>query len=71
MSFINVINSLEADNHIGFEFEDLKAFCKELEARGIVFQVPFRDVPAIGLKVAFTTDPDDTFIEFTQGYDNF
>ena len=71
MPFVNFINSLEVDNHIGFEFEDLKAFCKELEARGIVFQVPFRDVPAIGLKVAFTTDPDDTFIEFTQGYDNF
>ena len=71
MSFINFINSLEEDNHIGFEFEDLKAFCKELEARGIKFQVPFRDIPTIGLKVAFITDPDGTFIELTQGYDNF
>ena len=58
-------------DHIGFEFEDLEAFCKELEARGIEFQVPFRDIPAIGLKVAFITDPDGTFIELTQGYDNF
>ena len=78
MSFLNFINSLEADNHIGFEFEgleafckELEAFCKELEARGIEFQVPFRDIPAIGLKVAFITDPDGTFIELTQGYDNF
>ena len=71
MSFLNFINSLEADRHIGFEFEDLEAFCKELEARGIKFQVPFRDIPAIGLKVAFITDPDGTFIELTQGYDNF
>jgi catechol 2,3-dioxygenase-like lactoylglutathione lyase family enzyme len=58
-------------DHIGFEFEDLEAFCKELEARGIEFQVPFRDIPAIGLKVAFITDPEGTFIELTQGYDNF
>ena len=71
MSFLNFINSLEEDSHIGFEFEDLEAFCKELEARAIKFQVPFRDKPAIGLKVAFITDPDGTFIELTQGYDNF
>ena len=71
MSFLNFINSLEADSHIGFEFEDLEAFCKELEARGIEFQLSFRDIPAIGLKVAFITDPDGNFIELTQGYDNF
>jgi len=58
-------------DHIGFEFEDLEAFCKELEARGIEFDVPFRDIPAIGLKIAFITDPAGGYIELTEGYDEF
>lgn len=58
-------------DHIGFEFEDLEAFCKELEAKGIQFDVPFRDIPAIGLKIAFITDPAGGYIELTEGYDEF
>ena len=58
-------------DHIGFEFEALEAFCKELEAKGIEFQVPYRDIPAIGLKIAFITDPAGTYIELTQGYDEY
>lgn len=58
-------------DHIGFEFEDLEAFCKELEAKGIEFDVPYRDIPAIGLKIAFITDPSGVYIELTQGYDEY
>lgn len=58
-------------DHIGFEFDDLEAFCKELEAKGIEFDVPFTDVPSIGLKIAFITDPAGTYIELTQGYDEY
>lgn len=58
-------------DHIGFEFDDLEAFCKELEAKGIKFDVPFRDIPSIGLKIAFITDPSGVYIELTQGYDEF
>lgn len=60
-----------AIDHIGFEFDDLEAFCKELEAKGIEFQIPFRDIPSIGLKIAFITDPAGTYIELTEGYDDF
>jgi catechol 2,3-dioxygenase-like lactoylglutathione lyase family enzyme len=60
-----------AIDHIGFEFKDLAAFCKQLEAKGIKFDVPYRDVPAIGLKIAYITDPDGTYIELTQGYDQY
>ncbi|MBL4819727.1 MAG: VOC family protein [Gammaproteobacteria bacterium] len=60
-----------AIDHIGFEFEDLEAFCKELEAKGIEFAVPFREIPAIGLKTAFITDPAGVYIELTEGYDAF
>jgi catechol 2,3-dioxygenase-like lactoylglutathione lyase family enzyme len=57
-----------AIDHIGFEVTDLEAFCKKLEAKGIKFDVPFRDVPAIGLKIAYITDPSGVYIELTQGY---
>lgn len=60
-----------AIDHIGFEVTNLQAFCKKLEARGIKFDVPYREVPAIGLKIAFITDPQGTYIELTEGYDKF
>jgi catechol 2,3-dioxygenase-like lactoylglutathione lyase family enzyme len=54
-------------DHIGFEIKDLDAFCKKLTAGGMTFDMPFRDVPAIGLKIAFIVDPAGTRIELTQG----
>ncbi len=54
-------------DHIGFEVRDLAAFCKQLEAQGIKFDVPFRDVPSIGLKIAFFTDAAGVYIELTEG----
>jgi catechol 2,3-dioxygenase-like lactoylglutathione lyase family enzyme len=60
-----------AIDHIGFEFDDLEAFCKKLEAKGITFDVPYRDVPSIGLKIAYITDPAGVYIELTQGYDAY
>lgn len=54
-------------DHIGFEVKDLEAFCRKLAADGVSFEVPFRDVPAIGLKVAFLIDPSGTRIELTEG----
>jgi catechol 2,3-dioxygenase-like lactoylglutathione lyase family enzyme len=58
-------------DHIGFELEDLEAFCKQLEAKGIKFDVPLREVPSIGLKIAYITDPTGVYIELTQGYVNY
>ena len=54
-------------DHIGFEIKDLDAFCKKLTADGMTFDMPFRDGPAIGLKIAFIIDPVGTRIELTQG----
>ena len=54
-------------DHIGFEVKDLEAFCKKLAADGVVFESPFRDVPRIGLKIAFLIDPAGTRIELTEG----
>ena len=54
-------------DHIGFEIKDLDAFAKKLDAEGIKFDMPVRDIPAIGLKIAFITDPVGTYIELTQG----
>jgi catechol 2,3-dioxygenase-like lactoylglutathione lyase family enzyme len=58
-------------DHIGFEVKDLAAFVKQLEAKGIKFDVPYREVPAIGLKIAYITDPSGVYIELTEGYVNY
>ncbi len=54
-------------DHIGFEVKDLEAFCKKLAADGVVFETPFRNVSALGLKIAFLIDPAGSRIELTEG----
>jgi catechol 2,3-dioxygenase-like lactoylglutathione lyase family enzyme len=54
-------------DHIGFEVKNLEAFTKKLEADGIPLTVPYRDVPALGIKIAFINDPWGTNIELTEG----
>jgi len=54
-------------DHIGFEVKNLEAFCKKLEADGVKLEMPFRDIPQIGLKIAFLVDPEGTRIELTEG----
>jgi len=58
-----------AVDHIGFEVKNLEAFCKKLEADGIKLAVPYRTVPALGIAIAFFTDPWGTYIELTEGLD--
>jgi catechol 2,3-dioxygenase-like lactoylglutathione lyase family enzyme len=58
-----------AVDHIGFEVKNLEAFCKKLEEMGIKLNVPYRSVPALGLSIAFITDPWGTSIELTEGLD--
>lgn len=54
-------------DHIGFEVADMEAFAERMERLGIEFDVPPRNIEAIGLTVAFLTDPVGTFIEVTEG----
>jgi catechol 2,3-dioxygenase-like lactoylglutathione lyase family enzyme len=56
-------------DHIGFEVKNLEAFCKKLEADGIKLAVPYRQVPSLGVAIAFFTDPWGTYIELTEGLD--
>jgi catechol 2,3-dioxygenase-like lactoylglutathione lyase family enzyme len=56
-------------DHIGFEIENLEAFCKKLEAQGVKFDVPYRKVPSLNIALAFLTDPWGTYIELTEGLD--
>jgi catechol 2,3-dioxygenase-like lactoylglutathione lyase family enzyme len=71
LTFAVAPNSLptkgRALDHIGFEIKNLEAFCKELEAKGVKFDVSYRKVPSLGIAVAFFTDPDGTYIELTEG----
>ncbi len=54
-------------DHIGFEIKTLEEFCKKLEAMGIKLDVPYRSVPALGIALAFVTDPWGTSIELNEG----
>jgi predicted enzyme related to lactoylglutathione lyase len=56
-------------DHIGFEVRNLEAFTKNLESQGIKLVVPYRQVPALGIAIAFVTDPWGTYIELTEGLD--
>jgi catechol 2,3-dioxygenase-like lactoylglutathione lyase family enzyme len=56
-------------DHIGFEVRNLEAFTQKLEAAGVRFAVPYRKIPALGIAIAFFTDPWGTHIELTEGLD--
>ena len=56
-------------DHIGFEVKNLEEFCKKLEADGVKLAVPYRKVPALGIAIAFFTDPWGTYVELTEGLD--
>ena len=56
-------------DHIGFEVDDLEAFCAELESKGIEFDVTYRMVEEFDMAIAFLTDPWGTYIELTEGLD--
>lgn len=58
-------------DHIGFEVNDLEAFCKKLEAQGVKFDRPFTKMPELGISLAFITDPWGTYIELNEGLDKF
>ena len=60
-----------AIDHIGFEVDNLEAFTQMLEARGITFDVPYREIPSIELAIAFFTDPAGVRIELTEGFDEY
>jgi catechol 2,3-dioxygenase-like lactoylglutathione lyase family enzyme len=57
-------------DHIGFEVKDLPAFLTKLEGMGIKPDQPLRSIPAMGISIAFITDPWGTYIELTDGLRN-
>jgi catechol 2,3-dioxygenase-like lactoylglutathione lyase family enzyme len=54
-------------DHIGFEVKNLDEFARKLQAQGVKFDVPVRQVPGAKNKNAFLTDPWGTYIELTEG----
>lgn len=56
-------------DHIAFEVDNLEAFCKRLEARGIKFDRPYTMNKARTIGFAIITDPNGTAIELTEGMD--
>ena len=60
-----------AIDHVGFEVDDLDAFAAKLASKGIELDSPVREIEAIGLKIAFLTDPQGVYIELTEGLDDY
>lgn len=58
-----------AIDHIGFEVDDLDAFARALEERGIELEFSPRTIDSIELKSAFFTDPVGVRVELTEGLD--
>ena len=42
-----------------------------MKAKGVEFDVEYREIDSIALKSAFITDPAGTYIELTEGYDKY
>lgn len=55
-------------DHIGLEVKNLAAFCRKLEAAGVKFDIPVKNVPGSGYAAAFLTDPSGVSIELTEGF---
>jgi catechol 2,3-dioxygenase-like lactoylglutathione lyase family enzyme len=67
-SVTHVPTSGRVVDHVGFEVNNLEAFCKELEGKGIKLVVPYRKDPAMSnMGTAFITDPWGVSIELTEG----
>ena len=58
-------------DHVGFEVKDLEKFCKQLEAEGVKFDVPYRKIAPLGIAIAFLSDPMGGSIELTEGLESF
>lgn len=58
-------------DHVGFEVKNLEAFCKRLEANGVKLDIPYRKIPNAGIAIAFLTDPFGTYVELTEGLDQY
>lgn len=56
-------------DHIGFEVDNLEAFCQRLEADGVKLDIPYRYIDRLKIGLAFLTDPWGTYIELTEGLD--
>jgi hypothetical protein len=56
-----------AVDHVGFEVRNLRAFCAELEAKGLKLATPLERDEALGLDVATIVDPWGTVVELTEG----
>jgi catechol 2,3-dioxygenase-like lactoylglutathione lyase family enzyme len=56
-------------DHIGFEVDNLEAFCRTLESQGVKLDVTYRKVPQTEIAIAFITDPWGTSIELSEGLD--
>jgi catechol 2,3-dioxygenase-like lactoylglutathione lyase family enzyme len=58
-------------DHIGFEVDGLEELVRRLEAAGVTMDRGYTPVPALGIAIAFFTDPWGTYVELTEGLDAY
>jgi catechol 2,3-dioxygenase-like lactoylglutathione lyase family enzyme len=58
-------------DHVGFEVENLEAFCKKLEASGVKFDEPYSKTRHKDFASAKFTDPWGLSVELTEGLKQF
>ena len=58
-------------DHVGFEVDGLEALVGRLEQAGVTMDRGYTLVPALGIAIAFFTDPWGTYVELTEGLDAY
>ena len=53
-------------DHVGFDVKSLDEFSKRLEAQGLKFDAPIRQIQGAKTRVAFFTDPFGAYVEITE-----
>ncbi len=56
-----------AIDHVGFEIVNLQAFCRGLEAKGIMFDQAYQWIDELGFASASFIDPSGAKVELTEG----
>jgi len=60
-----------AIDHVGFEVDNIEEFVDRMQERGVEFSLDTRYIESIGLTIAFFTDPSGTYVELTEGFDEY
>ena len=68
---VGLFQGMFDENIMTWNPTDVRSIQKLLKQKGIEFDVEYREIDSIELKIAFITDPSGVYIELTEGYDAY